>query len=207
MTQSSIKRIEIKQYLQLTPLLVLTLFSVGIIVAAFNGVVVVSGKQYPFSLSLKHYLAFVSIAVNFICYFFFRSIYKYALLITIVVGLFNLINFTAVEHFIGLRIGKISVSFQPTAFLGGLLAYFLNFNRVNSYLIDLIAVKRTPEEQEKFEKKVFAEGVEKFRNTYRHYSSEALTEIVEAKKFVPEALEAARQILEDRVCDNSANVS
>lgn len=187
-----------ERHFQLIPVIVLAVFSVGIIVAAFDGVVVVSGKQYPFSLSLQHYLAFVSIAVNFICYFFFRSIYKYALLITIVVGLFNLINFTAVEHFIGLRIGKVSISFQPTAFLVGFLVYVLNFKRANNFLIDLIAVKRTPEEQEKFEKKVFAEGVEKFRNTYSHYSNEALTEIVEAKKFVPEALEAARQLLQER---------
>lgn len=187
-----------RQHRQLLPLLVLTAYCVNAIVTAVRGTVVIAGDTYNFALTTKHYIAFGAIGLNFLTYWLFRPYYKYTLGLTITGGLFNLMTFPALEMTQSFALSSFKVSFQPSAFLAGLVAYIVNFKRVNEFIIDNLATNRTAEEQEKIEKARFQETVGEFKEKYSSYSVEMLTEIVIEEKFVPEALEAARQLLSEQ---------
>ncbi|WP_426291853.1 hypothetical protein ACN9ML_17430 [Dyadobacter endophyticus] len=187
-----------RQHRQLLPLLLLAAYCINAIVAAVNGTVVMAGDMYNFELTTKHYAAFGAIGLNFVTYWFFPPYYKYTLGLTIAGGLFNLMTFPALETTQSFALSSLKVSFQSAAFLAGLVAYIINFKRANQFVIDNLTNKPTPEEQDKIEKAGFQESVGKFKEKYSSYSEEILTEIVIEKKFVPEALEAARQLLKER---------
>lgn len=162
-----------------------------------------AGDTYTFELTTKHYAAFGAIGLNFVTYWLFRPYYKYTLGLTITGGLFNLMTFPAVETTQSFALSSLKVSFQPAAFLAGLLAYLVNFKRINEFVIDNLTTKQTREEQDKIEKARFQESVGKFKEKYGSYSVEMLKEIVVEKKFVPEALEAAKQLLRERQPDEN----
>ncbi len=194
----------LKQHLQLLPVLLLTIYCIDAVVTAMRGTVVIAGTTYDYELTIKNYVAFGAISVNFFTYFFLRQFYKYTLGLTIAIGLFNLITFSALQTTSSFGINSLKIGFQPSAFWAGLLAYIINFKRINEFILDNLVTKQTPEEQERTEKARFAEGVEKFKRKYESYSVDTLAEIVTANKFVPEALEAARQLLNERQPDETS---
>ena len=195
----------LKQQLQILPVLLLTIYCIDSIVTAMRGTVVMAGITYDYELTIKHFIAFGAIGVNFFTYFFLRQFYKYTLGLTIVIGLFNLMTFSALQTKSIIGINSLKIGFQPSAFWAGLLAYIINFKRINEFILDNLVTKQTPEEQERIEKVRFAEEVEKFKGKYKNYSAETLTEIITANKYVPEALEAARQLLNERQSNENAN--
>lgn len=75
----------------------------------------------------------------------------------------------------------------------------LNFDRANFYIINFFSNSQTPEQLEKYQKAKFDEEVEVFREKFRLYPHESLIAILEASKFVPEAKEAARQLLASKI--------
>jgi len=187
-----------KKQRPLIPILLLIAYCIGTLMTAAKGSVVLNGEIYDFILTTKHYLAFGAIGVNLLTYVCLRSFYKFTLGLTVLAGLFNLIIFSDLETTIGFTINKFEISFQPSAFFAGLIAYLINFRRINDFIIDHLTTTRTLEEQEKIDKTLFAEGVQKFKEKYENYSFDALTEIVNTNRFVPEAVEAARQLLNER---------
>ncbi|MFY7732087.1 MAG: hypothetical protein ACOVSR_01300 [Bacteroidia bacterium] len=195
----------LKQQLQILPVLLLTIYCIDAIVTAMRGTVVMAGITYDYELTIKHFIAFGAIGVNFFTYFFLRQFYKYTLGLTIAIGLFNLMTFSALQTKSIIGINSLKIGFQPSAFWAGLLAYIINFKRINEFILDNLVTKQTPEEQERIEKVRFAEEVEKFKGKYKNYSAETLTEIITANKYVPEALEAARQLLNERQSNENAN--
>ncbi len=158
----------------------------------------IAGDTYNFELTTKHYIAFSAIGLNFLTYFFLRPFYKYTLGLTIAAGLFNLMTFSALETTQSFALGSLKISFQPSAFLAGLVAYITNFRKVNEFVFDNLRTAQTPEMQDKIGKEKFQESVAKFKVKYDNYSVEMLTEIVTEKKYVPEAIEAAKQLLKER---------
>jgi hypothetical protein len=194
-----------KQHRQILPLLLLTGYCIDAVVTSIRGTVVMAGEAYDYELTTKHYIAFGVVAINFLIYFFLRQFYKYTLGLTVLVGLFNLIIFSALETTLGFSLNSLKVGFQPTAFLAGLLAYILNFKRVNSFIIDSIATERTPEEIEKNQQAIFDEETQKYKDLFAEFSNESLTEILTADKYVPAALAAARQILNERETNETSN--
>lgn len=195
----------LKQQLQILPVLLLTIYCIDAIVTAMRGTVVITGTTYDYDLTIKHYIAFGAIGVNFFTYFFLRQFYKYTLGLTIAIGLFNLMTFSALQTTSIIGINSLKIGFQPSAFWAGLLAYIINFKRINEFILDNLVTKQTPEEQERIEKVRFAEEVEKFKGKYKSYSAETLTKIITANKYVPEALEAARQLLNERQPNENVN--
>jgi hypothetical protein len=186
---------KLKQQRQLLPLLLLVIYCIDAIISAIRGKVEMNGVTYDYSLTIKHYIAFAAISINFLTYFFLRPFYKYTQGLTVAVGLFNLMTFSTFETTQSLALNSLNVSFQPSAFLAGHLAYIINFKRVNAFAIDNLTSKHTSEESEKVK---FAEGVEIFKRKYESYTIEALTEIMTANKYVPEAKEEARQLQRER---------
>jgi hypothetical protein len=188
----------LKQQLQLLPVLLLTIYCIYAVITAMRGTVVMAGTTYDYELTIKHYIAFGAIGVNFFTYFFLRQVYKYTLGLTIAIGLFNLMTFSALQTTSSFGINSLKIGFQPSAFWAGLLAYIINFKRINQFILDKLVIKPKSGIQQRIEKARFAEGVEKFKEKYKSYSAETLTEIVTLSKNVPEALEAARQLLKER---------
>lgn len=193
-----------RQQRQLLPLLLLAAYCTNAIVAAVRETVVMAGDTYTFELTTKHYAAFGAIGLNFVTYWLFRPYYKYTLGLTITGGLFNFMTFPALETTQSFAFSSLKVSFQPAAFLAGLLAYLVNFKRINEFVIDNLTTKQTREEQDKMEKARFQESVGRFKEKYGSYSVDMLTEIVVQKKFIPEALEAARLLLKEQRPDENS---
>ncbi len=197
--------ITLKHQKQMLPLLLLSAYSIGAIITAVRGTVVMAGETYDFVLTTKHYIAFGAVIVNFLTYFLLRQFYKYVLGLTVLVGLFNLMTFSALTTTSSFSINSLKISFQPSAFWAGLLAYIINFKRVNEFIFDNLATTQKPEERERIDKARFTGGVERFKQKYEGFSAETLTEIITANKYVPEALEAARQLLNERQKNENAN--
>ena len=191
----------LSKHKQMLPLLLLAAYCIDAIVTAINGKVTIADTIYDYQLSAQHFLAFGAVALNFIAYFFLRNIYKYILVTTIAVGLFNLIVFSALHttnSYSTCLLPGVKVSFQPSAFYAGMVCYILNFKRANRYIISQLTTKRTPEEIERNQKEQLAEEVQKFKDRYEGFSIEDLTKIVSEAKLVPGAVEAARQLLNER---------
>lgn len=197
MTKQSILT-TLKQHRQIIPLLLLTAYCIEVGVAAIKGWADMAGETYEFALSTKHYIAFGAVTLNFLAYFLLRNLYKYILGLTVVIGLFNVIVFSVFETTQSFSLNSLKISFQPSAFLAGLLAYILNFKKVNNFILDNFRTVQTPEEQDKFEKVIFDEETQKFKERYKSYSNEDLTEIITEKRYVSGAIEAARQLLDER---------
>lgn len=179
----------IKKQRPLIPLLILAGFCIDVIIKALFSYSV---------LTTKNYIAIVVVGANFITYFQFRQFYKYTFVVTILVGLLNIIMFSAGEFGIRFSFNNLKISFQLHSFIVGLLTYIMNFRRTNEFILDNLVTKLTPEEEELNEKLRFAEALEKFKWRYERYSTDYLIEIVTENKFVPEAIEAARQLLNER---------
>lgn len=188
----------IKNHRQLLPLFLLLAFCLDAFIAEVRGTVFIGGEVYDFTLTFKHYFTFVALGVNALIYFWFRPFYRYSLGITVALGLLNLLTFSAIEETRTISFNSLKLSFQPSAFWVGLFAYIINFKKVNNWILDYLANRQPSEEREKREKVRYAERVEKFKGKFENYSPENLKNIITSNNFVPDAQEAASQILIER---------
>ncbi len=187
-------------YKQLIPIIFLAFYCIDAIATAIDGTVVMSYKAYEFELTIKHYIAFGVIVINLLMFFFYKAYFKYSLLLTILLGLFNIITFSALTETFSLK--GLGMGFQPSAILAGLLAYIINFKRATKLILKTVRTNYTPEQIAKIEKKKFVEETQKFMSRYKAYSTESLRQIVREKEFVPEAIEAAQQLITEREKNN-----
>jgi hypothetical protein len=186
----------LKKHKQLLPLLALTALCFNAIVAASRGTVEIADATYAFELTSAHYAALVLVGLCYITYAGFKRSYKYFLVTALLLGLFNIIVFTSTQTTVGVGLGSLRISVQPAILATLILTYFLNFERVNSFI--LAQLGPSPANAERRRKQVFEEEVSKFKTTFQRYPSPKLADIVESKTLVPAALEAARQLLRER---------
>ena len=139
-----------KKHLNLLPLLLLSVYCIDAIIKAIRGTAVFHGVEFNVNLTLAHYTAFLTVFMNFIFYFFLPKFYKYIFALTIGIGLFNVIKFSALTTIFEISIFGLRLQFQPAAFWAGLLAYILNFKRCNGLIIEAFGNKQTEEEYEKY---------------------------------------------------------
>lgn len=194
-----------RKHKQLLPLFLILASCLQAIIASINGTVVMAGETYDFALSSEHYAAFGILLVNFVCYFFLRQFYKYVLAVTVIVGLSNLANFSDLETTQCIKVNSLKVCFQPATFWAAVLAYLINFKRVNSAIVSIFMSERTPEEIDQNMKARFDEEMQTFKERYAHYPSERLNELVLGNKLVPAALAAAQVILNERQTDETVS--
>ena len=200
MTLSGIKN-RLKPYKQILPLILLSGFVLDALLTRVIGTIEVSGEVFEYTLSYKNYLGMSALVLNIIVYRYFRSFYKYSLVLTLFVGLFGVIIFSTVSTKIGINFGQLGIKFDATSLLAILLTYMLNFDRANFFIINFFSNSQTPEQLEKYQKVKFDEEVAVFRERFMLYPAEALIAIIEASKIVPEAKEAARQLLASKKND------
>ncbi len=185
----------LQKHLPLLPLLLLATYCIDTIIKANRGTAVFHGVTFNVYLAISHYIAFVTILLNFLFYFFLRKFYNYILALTIGIGIFNIITFSALQTILQLTIFRIGFNFQLAAFWAGLLAYVINFKRINGLIVEAFGNKQTEEEYDKYK---YNEDVLRFKEKYAKYTKEELSEIIRENKFVPEALEAAAQLLKEQ---------
>lgn len=176
-----------QKYKALTPVLLLTIFGIWTIADSFMEIITLTPKQYG---------GVAAVTINLIAFFAFRPYYKYVLLLTLLLGLINLINFTPAVASISFGIGSAKLAIEPTSLFIGILAYLINFKRVNELFFQRFGT--TPEQADKYQQQVAAEQIEKYKKRYSDYSDELLNNILTENKYAPEALAAARQILNER---------
>lgn len=148
----------------------------------------------------KLYISIACILVLFICYVVYNKGYKYLLAIVLLATLFGWISFFPTEGYIRFSIFKIALTIQ----VGGLLliggTYWLNKESVNIFVVDSFQrlFDITPERIQTMNQERFESSVSRYKQRYQEYTSEQLTLILQENRYVPEALEAARQLLEQR---------
>lgn len=183
------------KYRQLIPLLLLTILTMvtltTFVIGEFN-----YNIDNRFSLTFKHYLGFATIIISYLTYFYSQKHFTLIIGITLLLGLFNLIIFNASQIITYIRIGSLEIGCQPYIFIICLVSYILNRKSVNNLLGEFF--RPTPEQIIQRQEKYETETIQKFINKYQSYSNEQLENILTDKRYVSEAIEASKRILEQR---------
>ena len=183
-----------QRYRQLIPILLFAAVCISTIITAISGLVTVTldNIDYKITLGAKHYEAIIFVTATLISFFIFRKYYKYFFIITLILGVVGLINFTLSELSMGLTFGDVHVGMSPILIAVGIITYLLNQQRVNSALLALI------KPSEKMVVRFQQEEVDDFRDRFARKSSEEFKKIVAVKKLVPSAISTAQQLLQER---------
>jgi hypothetical protein len=171
------------KYKLLFPLIILSCFSIWTYVAHLTEGVVLS--QY-------HNLAFAACGLCLFSFFAVPKFYKQLLGITLILGLFNFLNFTPSVQAYHISISNLGISFQPLSLAVGVFTLLLVIRKQG----ELATIRKgssasTPQQQ-------YAESVEKFRNKFADRTDAELQELIADKRFTPAAKEAAQQLLNER---------
>ncbi|PBQ33272.1 hypothetical protein CNR22_16320 [Sphingobacteriaceae bacterium] len=177
----------------LVPLILLLFLCIQLLVQSWQGIIESEGSSYLFSLTTRHYYAFAAVCINFIIYFALRSFYKYSLVITFFLAIFNFIDVVAMPVNTSWNVGSMNLSFEPTCFYLFLVFLFLN--------VDLPKISKS-KSQEKYSfnyKRTKTEiEVDKYKNLYKHKSTEQLEKILTNETIRETAREALQQTLAER---------
>lgn len=186
------------KYKQILPLLMLAIYCAGIIQTVISGVVEIEGEMYPYILDIRQYLGIAAVIVGFISFMFFRKYYKYVLILTLFMGIFNLIVFSAFISTQSFSFNSLTVSFQPSAFYATCLAALLNLRRLSNAVVSRFFSEKTNEEMKQDHSDRHAEDVKRFKEMFKLRSKEELIEIIADQRFTPAAREAAEQLLTEK---------
>jgi hypothetical protein len=159
------------------------------------------GLTFDYYLSTKHYISFGVVALNWLVFFIYRPAFKFIFGATLIVGLCNLLNYTITTQWVTEKFYKgdrsIEFTFQPISLYLIILTYIICFQTVNRIMAKPFKLK--PEEASKHKLKMQQTEINRFKERYSSYSDESLQTILEEKKYMSEALEAARLILDERI--------
>lgn len=190
-----------EKYKQLIPVLVLAIVCVATIVQFIQKTPITdaSGETSWLIPTTKHYAAFIAVVICLISFFAYRPLYNYVLGATLLLGLFDLINFTVEDNIVSFGINSLRISFQPTTFYVILIVIIINLKEIrkrrSENLQTTVPISNYSQERQK-------EEIEKFKEKYESKTSDELTQILSDKRFTQAALDAARQILDDRANKN-----
>lgn len=95
-----------------------------------------------------------------------------------------------------MKLNSIKLHYQPFISLICILIYIFNFRRVNESLMQNF--KSPPEVTAKKETTEYTDQIEKFKKLYYNHSDEQLQTIIAEGRHINEAINAARQILNER---------
>lgn len=172
------------------PLLLLTILCIWTIVEFMTGISGLKGS---------HLVGLGIVILNWVAFIRFRHYYKYLLLLTIVLGIIELINFAPIVYTISFGIGSVAVGIDVISFCIGILTYIIHFKKVNELFTQHFGA--SAQQSEKYERRVASEEIERFRDRFSEYSNETLNNIITETKYTTTAKEAAKQILNGRKND------
>lgn len=177
---------KLRKHRSLLPLLLLALLCQWTLWLVLNGSVTLDPGLIGWAALIPHIAAFIAVIACLAVYFLRRRAYAPVLLITLVLGTFNIFNCTPFESTAYLRMFFVlKFSFQP------LVA-----------IVDFVALAQLTMGSKKAGSRdeiyIDAEKLADFKERYLSYSTERLQEIINENRYTPEALEAARQVLQER---------
>ncbi len=187
-------KIFFQKYKSILPLLLLTILILKLFFSFFKGTVDFNNEIIEFGFSSMHYLATLLISINYFIYFFVRKYYKFIIVLTLILGLFNFISFTPILLHVAFGFGEFELGFQPVIFLIGLISYAINYKGVH----EMFNLYFGPS-QEEAEKKYISyqeNEIERFTAKYKSYTSDQLEVILHGDKYSEEAKIAAKRILD-----------
>lgn len=184
-----------QKYKQLLPLVILSVECIFLLWRAFIPSIDSDGFNSCIILTNKHHLAFISVVINFIFFFGYRPFYKYSLFATIVLGIFNVINFTSFSS--SINFGSLHIGFSFTTLLLGFFTLAINYERFKVNPTD--SYGKSFEEIPNTKNEIFNEEVEKFRSRFKNASTKELTQLMNDKRYTTTAIKAAQQIIEERI--------
>lgn len=181
---------KIKNNKALTPVNILTLLGVWtILYLSYHKIREPDITYFP-SDRPKFYFGLLAIALNYVSYFYFRAYYKYLLVATLVLGLFDVINFSKIDFVRTYSIN--SLEFKPSPIIAlviSLLVYSKQLFTPDPNMTELASAVNELSTHE---------DIEKFKQLYQNKPTEELQVIREDKRFTDSAKEAARQLMEER---------
>lgn len=169
-----------RKFLQAIPLILIIFFQV---IAVFN---IISNSYYFLQ---RHQIAIVFTCLCLISYFIHLKTYKIILTITLVLGIFNVLSFTASISYLSFNFNGLEITFQPLSFFLLILFTLLNLG----FLKKVFLRSSEQREMEKQSAKSFWE------NRYEKLPLDELHRLHADKEGLnPEAREALERILENR---------
>jgi hypothetical protein len=134
----NVKSIFLK-YRQLIPVIIMLALLIWTFSNAYQIRQLFTDEISGFTLSWQHYLALFCVIINIIIFFKFRRYYKYVLFATLMLGLWNIINFTYFKTSSDTSInGNLVLTFQPVSFLIILITYLTNLKSANKHIFQFI---------------------------------------------------------------------
>jgi hypothetical protein len=179
------------RYKQLLPVAIWLIFSMITLWSAMIGETI-GNTTTKVDLMPGHYAAFVALAIVFLVFFFAREYYRYALLLTLFCGVFNILVFTGANSYFGISLGAVHIRFQPVSLLVAILFFGINYKRVGAFF-----EKFNPDviQQSHFSN----EDKLKYKEKYQLYSNEELSTVRINLIYRAEARRAAEELLSERL--------
>lgn len=112
----------------------------------------------------------------------------------ILLSIIGLLQFFPTQYEIGFYIGKIGLSIELISLAVGFLHYFTNKKELSAFMESLLNQKLSEKEKQDV-KRVKIDG---FKRRFTRKDISDLEEIVNNDKLVPEAREAARELINER---------
>jgi hypothetical protein len=191
----------LRQHKNLLPLLLLTAVCAYTVVVTLFTPVYIEGQPYERSFDFRHYLALAGVALNLLAHFRFRRWFKFTLAGLLLLGLFDVANFTPDRFSMGFGFGDaVRISVQPLSLLVAVVYYLLNPAESRRLLRTYVLPAPSPDKQAAY----YRERVAQFRSSYARKSDESLHALLGNQQLVPAAQEAARQLLQERAAHGPA---
>lgn len=115
------------------------------------------------------------------------------MVLMLLLGLFNVLNFTPNSTTIGLGFGDISVGVQPLSLLLTLLYCLLNQTSVSLFVRRLLPVPSAQQAASRHRHRI-----DQFKQTFARKSDDDLRLIVQERRLVPDAIAAAQELMRER---------
>lgn len=177
----------IKRHRNLVPLLILTYFEIETVLAWASPALL--NRDGYLLVETSHVLAFMAVVICWLFFFTDRQLFHYALLLTLGLGTFCVLDFTpsiSSINFSGHRI------FQPLSLALAILTLIINAGKLKSNTTSHTIV---------IDPMIKEEEIQKFVNLYKDKTTASLQETVSDSKFSDLAKEAAARVLRERVAN------
>ncbi|MCA8830406.1 hypothetical protein [Hymenobacter pini] len=178
----------------LIPVLLMAALSICTILTVLFVPVYQDGEAYQRAFTLAHYGAFVAVVLNLLAYFLRRPFFKPLLLLTLGLTLLSIINFLPDDFRFNFGFGDVGVGFSILGLVLVVLYYFMNKPTAHAFVNQHIIPTPTPEQAARRRR----QRIDQFKNTFAKKSDESLRLMLQEKKVLPDALTAARELLQER---------
>lgn len=184
----------LRTHKNLIPVVLLAALSVYTTLTVLFVPVYQDGEAYQRAFTPAHYGAFAAVLLNLLAYFFFRPFFKPVLLLTLGLTLFSIINFLPDNVRFNFGFGDVKVGFSILGLGLVLLYYLLNKPAAHAFINQRITATPTPEQAARRRR----QRIDQFRQNFARKSDESLQLMLQEQKVLPDALTAARELLQER---------